>query len=87
MCNGLHVESREYQFRYYGSEVIVNRNRKKNDQSIRKKEVEVYYKNNWVSFESAKDAADYFNLKREKIVMVCNWKINHTGGLIYRYKK
>ena len=87
MCNGLHVESREYQFRYHGVDVMLNRDRKKNDQSVRKKEVEVYYKNNWVSFESAKEAAIYFNLKRDKIVMVCNGKRNHTGGLIFRYKK
>ena len=87
MCNGLNVENREYQFRYFGGEVKPKRDRNKNNQSVRKKEVEAYYNNDWVSFDSAKDAAIYFNLRRDKIVMVCNGKRNHTGGLIFRYKK
>lgn len=87
MCNGSNVENREYQFRYFGGEVKPKRDRNKNNQSVRKKEVEAYYNNDWVSFDSAKDTAIYFNLRRDKIVMVCNGKRNHTGGLIFRYKK
>lgn len=38
-------------------------------------------------FDSASDAADYFGLKRCKIVMVCNGVRNKTGGIVFRYKE
>jgi hypothetical protein len=41
----------------------------------------------YIIFDCAAEAAQHFNLKREKIVMVCNGKRNHTGGIIFRYKK
>lgn len=41
--------------------------------------------NNWVSL--LKDTPTYFNLKRDKIVMISNDKRNHTGEFIFRYKK
>jgi hypothetical protein len=87
MCDGNYTTDRKYYFRYHGDLFNQKKSRKKADQSIRKKKVEVYYNDNWLTFESAKEAAIYFNLKREKIVMVCNEKRNHTGGLIFRYKK
>lgn len=40
---------------------------------------------NWVSFD--KDTPTYFNLRRDKIVMISNDKRNHTGEFIFRYKK
>jgi len=87
ICKGNYVSNQSgYLFRYNLCEAIPHRDRKKNDQSIRKIEIEAFINNEWVTFKSAGDASDKLGLIRSKIVSVCNHKRNHTGGIVFRYK-
>lgn len=85
-CNYVRFNGDCY-FRYLGSDFKNPRNELKRDQSIRKKKVEAIIKDKTFLFDSASDAADYFGLKRCKIVMVCNGVRNKTGGIVFRYKE
>jgi len=87
MCEGNYVDERSYYFRYHNDIVKGKKIRNKIDNSHRMKKVEAYLDGKYIIFDCAASAAQHFNLKREKIVMVCNGKRNHTGGIIFRYKK
>jgi len=53
---------------------------------LRKRPIECLINDEWVVYESARDAAKILNLQRSKIVTVCNGGRNHTGGYKFRYK-
>jgi hypothetical protein len=86
ICEGDYITFENYYFRYQGFEFKPPRKRKKNDQSIRKKKVEVFLNNSWVTYDSAVDTSDDLNLDRSKVILVCQGKRLTTGGFKFRYK-
>jgi group I intron endonuclease len=65
----------------------INKKSKSSKSYLRKRVIECLVNNDWVEYESAKDAASILGLHRTKIILVCNGKRNHTGGYKFRYKE
>jgi len=86
ICKGDYVYNKtNYLFRYYGCERKLSKDRKINDQSVRKKEIEAFINDEWIKYSCASEIADRFNLIRSKITQVCNGIRLTTGGYRFRY--
>ncbi len=64
-----------------------NKKSKSSKSYLRKKVIECLVNDDWIEYESARDAASILGLHRTKIILVCNGKRNHTGGYKFRYKE